>query len=293
MTTYNLDKQELKALKGKTILITGCSSGIGRATAELAHEHGANLILADWNEAQLTTFVESLHPHDNIVSRKTNVAKWSDVIQVFHLGWEKFGAIDAVVSNAGVNSGEVLLQHETDPETGLLRAPALDTLEINLTAHIYMCKCAAYYFAKRPERKGQIVLTASAAAFLDTPPLYLYSTAKAGVVGLMRSLRNDLVKANVTINAVAPWFTATPMVPKALSDLWGELPANTPAGIAVALLLPTIRPDVNGKTFFIAGNEIVELEDSLAKSQPQWIGEGLSKLIDEGQRRLLTADPFI
>ncbi|KAI1623909.1 hypothetical protein EDD37DRAFT_695229 [Exophiala viscosa] len=304
MTTYNVDREELKALKGKTILITGCSSGIGRATAELAHEHGANLVLADWNEAQLTSFVESLSPRDNVISRKTNVARWDDVIQIFQLGWEKFGAIDAVVSNAGVNSGEVLLQHEIDPQTGLLRAPKLDTLEINLTAHIYMCKCAAYYFEKLPGRKCQIVLTASAAAFLDTPPLYLYSTAKAGVVGLMRSLRNDLVKADVTINAVAPWFTgplghvinpstATPMVPKALNDLWGELPANTPAGIAVALLLPTVRPDTNGKTFFVAGNEIVELEDSLAKSQPHWMGHSLSRDIDEGQRRLLTAEPFI
>ncbi|KAK7883673.1 hypothetical protein LTR67_010962 [Exophiala xenobiotica] len=209
------------------------------------------------------------------------------------MGWEKFGAIDAVVSNAGVNTGEVLLQHEIDPQTGLLRPPPLGTLEINLTAHIYMCKCAAYYFAKLPGRKCQIVMTASAAAFLDTPPLYLYSTAKAGVVGLMRSLRNDLVQANVTINAVAPWFTATPMVPKALSDLWGELPANDPAGIAIAILLPTVRPDVNGKTFFVAGNEIIEFEDSLAKSQPQWMGERLSRNIDEGQRRLLTAPPFI
>jgi hypothetical protein len=83
------------------------------------------------------------------------------------------------------------------------------------------------------------------------------------------------------------------MVPKALSDVWGELPANDPAGIAIAILLPTVRPDVNGKTFFVAGNEIIEFEDSLAKSQPQWMGERLSRNIDEGQRRLLTAPPFI
>jgi hypothetical protein len=56
--------------------------------------------------------------------------------------------------------------------------------------------------------------------------------------------------------------------------------------------LPIVRPDVNGKTLFVAGNEIVELEDSLARTQAQWMGEELSKNIDEGQRRLLNAEPF-
>ncbi|EXJ73910.1 uncharacterized protein A1O5_02204 [Cladophialophora psammophila CBS 110553] len=292
MTTYQVDQEQLKSLKGKTILITGCASGIGRATAELAHRNGANLILADWSEAPLRDLAEKLNHNSNVIFQKTNVAHWDDLIRVYQLGWEKFGAIDAVISNAGVNSGEVHLQHEIDPMTNLLRAPPLDTLEINLIAHIYMTKCAAYYFGKQAGKKCQIVLTSSAAAFLDTPPLYLYSTAKAGVLGLMRSLRTDLPKSNITINTVAPWFTATPMVPKALTDLWENLPANTPAGIAIALLLPIIQPEINGKTFFVAGNEIVELEDSLAKSQPQWMGEELSRNVDEGQRRLLNADPF-
>ncbi|KIW87798.1 uncharacterized protein Z519_11772 [Cladophialophora bantiana CBS 173.52] len=242
----------------------------------------------------------------NVIFQKTNVAHWNYLIRVYQLGWEKFGAIDAVISNAGVSSGEVHLQHDIDPTTNLLRAPPLDTLEINLIAHIYMTKCAG--------KKCQIVLTSSAATFLDTPPLYLYSTAKAGVLGLMRSLRTNLPKSNIATNTVAPWFTgkdtgalsllgeikidtnrlmtATPMVPKALTDVWEKLPANTPAGIAIALLLPIIQPEINGKTFFVAGNEIVELEDTLARSQPQWMGEELSRNVDEGQRRLLGADPF-
>lgn len=189
-------------------------------------EYGANLILADWNEPQLRgKFISkrvrpsqsmylvdpdaksSLASVSNVAFRKTNVARWDDLIKIYDLGWDKFGGIDAVISNAGVNWGEVLPKHETDPDTGLLKASLLDTLEINLISHIYMSKCAAYYFAKHPERKCQVILTSSAAAFLDTPPLYLYSTAKAGVVGLMRSLRNDFVKANVTINTAAPWFT--------------------------------------------------------------------------------------
>jgi NAD(P)-dependent dehydrogenase (short-subunit alcohol dehydrogenase family) len=52
-----------------------------------------------------------------------------------------------------------------------------------------------------------IVITASAASFLDSPPLHMYSTAKAGLLGMIRSLRNDLAKQGITINLVAPWVT--------------------------------------------------------------------------------------
>ena len=83
------------------------------------------------------------------------------------------------------------------------------------------------------------------------------------------------------------------MVPKGINRPVGDLPADSPAGIAIALLLPIIQPEINGKTYFVAGDEIMELEETLAKSKPQWMGEGLSKSGDEEQRRLLKAKPFI
>lgn len=79
----------------------------------------------------------------------------------------------------------------------------------------------------------------------------------------------------------------TPMLLPEFLDIWGTLPANQPEGVAHALLMPIIRPDVNGKSFFIAGHEIVDLEDSLHSTQTQWMGEQLSRDVDEGQRRLI------
>lgn len=69
--------------------------------------------------------------------------------------------------------------------------------------------------------------------------------------------------------------------------MWGTLPANQPWGIAHALLLPVVRPDVNGKAFFVAGHQIVDFEDSLRETQPLWMGKHLSADVDEGQRRLI------
>ena len=63
--------------------------------------------------------------------------------------------------------------------------------------------------------------------------------------------------------------------------VWGDLPANEPVGVARALLLPSIRSDLNGKSLFVAGHEIVDFEEGLAKTQPQWMGQLLSEHVDE------------
>ncbi|EXJ86758.1 hypothetical protein A1O3_03712 [Capronia epimyces CBS 606.96] len=211
---------------------------------------------------------------------------------MFEQAHQRFGHLDVVVSNAGINR-ENLLEDSYDPATGRLQKPDLKNLEVNLVAHVYFVKCAVHYFEKSPPphtsspRTHQIVLTGSAASYIDTPPLYQYCAAKTGVLGLMRSLRTQLPRRNITINMIAPWMTVTPMLPAAIKDLWGHLPANTPEGVARALLLPAVDQSINGKAFFIAGNHMVELEDKIHESQPSWMGEKLSEDVDEGQRRLI------
>jgi hypothetical protein len=58
-------------------------------------------------------------------------------------------------------------------------------------------------------------------------------------------------------------------------------------GVAKALFLPIIRPDLNGKSFFVSGDEITEFEDTLAKAEPEWMGQPLCENVREGQRILL------
>jgi NAD(P)-dependent dehydrogenase (short-subunit alcohol dehydrogenase family) len=102
---------------------------------------------------------------------------------------------------------EDLLAESLDAN-GRLLPPNLGSIDVNLVGAIYTVKLAVHFFNKWPETKCQIVLTASAASYLDTPPLYLYCAAKTGVLGLMRGLRSQLVKQNITINVVAPWMTS-------------------------------------------------------------------------------------
>jgi NAD(P)-dependent dehydrogenase (short-subunit alcohol dehydrogenase family) len=102
---------------------------------------------------------------------------------------------------------EDLLAEDLDGN-GRLLPPNLGSISVNLVGAVYTVKSAVHFFSKWPETKCQIVLTASAASYLETPPLYLYSAAKTGVLGLMRGLRSQLVRQNITINVVAPWMTS-------------------------------------------------------------------------------------
>ncbi|KAK1765132.1 hypothetical protein QBC33DRAFT_495819 [Phialemonium atrogriseum] len=286
MTTYHVDDAEFSGLRGRTVLLTGCATGIGREAAHLAHKHGANLILGDWAEKEGQSLESELK--DRVLFRKTDVSSWPDLLALFDAGWKRFGSLDIVLANAGINEVGNILEDRYDSETGQLKPPVLQTLDVNLLGVIYTTKLAIHYFAKQPNKRFQLVLTGSAACFLDTPPLWTYEAAKAGVMGLMRSLRSQLPKNNnVTINMVAPWLTKTPMLKDEFLSVWGDLPANEPIGVARALLLPAVRPDMNGKSLFIAGHEIVDFEEGLERTKPQWMGEQLSRDVDEGQRRIV------
>ncbi|KAJ5365742.1 hypothetical protein N7517_008628 [Penicillium concentricum] len=284
MSVYSFDKEQLQNLRGRTILITGAASGIGRAAAQIANGHGANLILGDLDVQEGDRLVNELQ--GPVLFRKTDISKWDDVLSLFEAGVKEFGIIHSVLANAGMNK-EDLLAEDLDGN-GRLLPPNLGSINVNLVGAIYTVKSAVHFFSKWPETKCQIVLTASAASYLDTPPLYLYSAAKTGVLGLMRGLRSQLIRQNITINVVAPWMTITNMVPPSLVTLWGNLPANQPWGVAHALLLPILQPEINGKAFFVAGHRIIDLEDTLMETQPLWMGEQLSSDIAEGQRRLPT-----
>ena len=76
------------------------------------------------------------------------------------------------------------------------------------------------------------------------------------------------------------------MMPPEIDAIWGDLPRNSPLGIGKALLLPVINESLHGKSFWVAGNEIHELEDKICETQPLWMGAKLSANVVEGARRM-------
>lgn len=133
------------------------------------------------------------------------MSRWYDILELFQEAWKKFGVIHSVISNAGISADDLF--GEAFDADGRLSEPDLTNLRVNLIGHIYVIKCALHYFAKGPETRSQIVVTGSLSSYLDCPLMYQYSTAKSGVLGLMRSLRTQVGARNVTINIVVPWMT--------------------------------------------------------------------------------------
>lgn len=146
----------------------------------------------------------------NILFQKCDVSKWADVVSFFQSTYDKFGPIDAAISNAAINIVEPFddLKDATKAKTSELKEPDLSVLNVNMVGTWYVTKCAVHFFDKHPETPSQLVLFGSVASFFDTPPLYTYCASKAAVVGLMRALRTQLPKRNATVNVIAPWMTS-------------------------------------------------------------------------------------
>lgn len=72
-----------------------------------------------------------------------------------------------------------------------------------------------------------------------------------------------------------------------IPEVWEGLPMNTPTDSARALLLPVLRPEIRGKSFWVGGGEIIEVEDKYHETQPIWMTKAMSDFVDEGQHRIV------
>ena len=211
-----------------------------------------------------------------------SVLVWQDQLNLFQGTVDKYGRIDIVLANAGVD--EVLEDVFVDSydDAGQLKAPTLIVLDINLRGAIYTSKLALSFFRKLGVQ-GSLVLTGSAASYLDTPGIPVYNASKHGMLGLVRSLRDTLTQEGlVRANVVAPWFTQTPFTAHVL-HLWqgNNLPINQPIDIAWAILFLALNTTYHGKTIYVAGGKYTELEGALEASRGTWLGKENAAAIDK------------
>tara|TARA_R110002003_G_scaffold45_5_gene3468 strand:+ start:14122 stop:14982 length:861 start_codon:yes stop_codon:yes gene_type:complete len=167
---------------------------------------------------------------------KVNVTSWKEQVELFKAAEKEYGKIDHVFANAGIGPTISLLEDDVD-ENGDLLPPKLNTLDVNLTGCLYTVKLGIHYLKKNPNG-GSIVMTASASSFSRFPAtdysmlilsrlksnlLMFSATAKHAVLGLLRALHGHLhPKLPIRINAIAPSWTATGIVPKAVIAALGE-----------------------------------------------------------------------
>ncbi len=209
-------------LNGKTALITGADSGIGRAVAIAFAREGADVVISyldeDDDAAETADWVRK--------AGRQAVTVPGDISQAGHCAallqqtLDSFGKIDILVNNAAFQRTHDDISEISDEEWD-------QTLRTNLHAMFYLCKGALKHM--RPG--GAIINTSSINADNPSPQLLAYATTKGAIANFTAGLAQSVAKRGIRVNAVAPGPIWTPLIPSTMKDV-EEFGKNTPIGRA-------------------------------------------------------------
>jgi 3-oxoacyl-[acyl-carrier protein] reductase len=189
-------------LDGKIALVTGASSGIGVAIAQALHGQGAHVVLSGRREAELAALAAELGERARVAV--ADLAE-PDAATALVEGVEATeGRLDILVNNAGFTRDRLALRMEPEDWNAVL--------EVDLNAPFRLARASLRGMLKR--RSGRIISIASIVGVMGNAGQSNYSAAKGGLIGMSKSLAQEVASRNVTVNVVAPGFIDTPMTQK-------------------------------------------------------------------------------
>ena len=202
-------------LNGKNAVITGSTSGIGLATAELLAAKGCNIVINSFTDSEDDHRIASdLAKKQGVdaIYVKADMSKPEEARSLIEQAASKLGSVDILVNNAGIQYVAPIEEFPTDKWNAILA--------INLSAAFHTS--AAAVPGMRDNGWGRIVKIASAHGLRASPHKAAYVAAKHGIVGLTKVVAVELAGKGVTCNAVCPGFVHTPLVEKQIEDRMKE-----------------------------------------------------------------------
>ena len=238
------------SLKDKKALITGASGGIGKELARVLVEYDAEVCISGRNVEELNELKESLGDKCHIVP--CDLSNKNEISELVSKSEEVLGQIDILVNNAGITKDNIFLRM-SDQEWE-------DVLNINLNSTFNILKLITKGMVKR--KYGRIINISSVVGATGGAGQVNYAASKAGLIGLTKSLSQELATRNITVNCIAPGFIETPMTEKLDNNrkdiIINSIPANgigTPKDLSSAVIFLASQESsyITGQTIHING----------------------------------------
>jgi 3-oxoacyl-[acyl-carrier protein] reductase len=237
-------------LSGMTALVTGASGGLGSAIAKALSDQGARLALSGSNAAKLDAFAKELGgDHATLVC---NLSNPEEVDQLIPRAIEALGKLDILVNNAGITRDNLAMRMKDEEFS--------EVLKVNLEAAFRLMRAAMKPMMKA--RFGRIISVTSVVGITGNPGQANYVASKAGLIGMSKSVAQEVASRGITVNCVAPGFMASAMT-DALNEQQkagilskiptGAMGSGEDIGAAVVYLASKEAGYVTGQTLHVNG----------------------------------------
>jgi 3-oxoacyl-[acyl-carrier protein] reductase len=237
-------------LTGRTALVTGATGGIGGAIAQALHAQGATVAISGTRREVLDTFAGKLGERVHVLP--CNLSDSAEVEALVPAAEAAMGQVDILIANAGITRDNLFVQLRDEDWD--------DVIKVNLTATFRLARAATKLMMRK--RFGRIIAITSIVGVTGNPGQANYAAAKAGMIGMSKSLAQEVASRNITVNCVAPGFITTAMTealaPEQTERLKAAIPAGrmgVPADIAAAALYLASEEAayVTGQTLHVNG----------------------------------------
>ncbi|KAF5198811.1 3-oxoacyl-[acyl-carrier-protein] reductase 3 protein [Thalictrum thalictroides] len=211
-----------QSLESPVVVVTGASRGIGKAIALAMGKAGCKVLV---NYARSSKEAEEVSKEIEAYGGQAltfggDVSKEEDVAAMIKTAVDAWGTVDVLINNAGITRDTLLMR--------MKKSQWQDVIDLNLTG-VYLCTQAAAKIMMK-KRKGKIINIASVVGLVGNVGQANYSAAKAGVIGLTKTVAKEYASRNINVNAIAPGFIASDMTAELSEDIEKKILQTIPLG---------------------------------------------------------------